>query len=58
MASLTILDSDAPDGDGRLGREYSRTEAMMELVELYEQSAHRSLRYLRTKSTRLTLSDN
>ncbi|HKX33001.1 MAG TPA: alpha/beta fold hydrolase, partial [Blastocatellia bacterium] len=43
VASLTILDSEAPGSNGLLGREYSRTEAMMELVDLYEQAAQCSL---------------
>jgi arthrofactin-type cyclic lipopeptide synthetase C len=43
VASLTILDCDAPDGDNMLGREYSRTEVVMELVETYEQFAQRPL---------------
>jgi arthrofactin-type cyclic lipopeptide synthetase C len=43
VASLTILDSDPPGGDEEVGREYWRTEAMMELVELYEQIAQDSL---------------
>jgi arthrofactin-type cyclic lipopeptide synthetase C len=40
VSSLTILDSGVPDDDGR---EYSRSEAMLELVTLYEQAAQRSL---------------
>jgi syringomycin synthetase protein SyrE len=43
VASLTILDSDPPEGDGADGREYWRTEALMKLVELYEQIAEHSL---------------
>ncbi|HKX33394.1 MAG TPA: amino acid adenylation domain-containing protein [Blastocatellia bacterium] len=46
VASLTILDGDPPDSgdhDGVLGQEYSRTEAVVELINLYEQAAGRSL---------------
>jgi arthrofactin-type cyclic lipopeptide synthetase C len=43
VASLTILDSDPPESDEAFGREYWRTEALMELIELYEQMAQRSL---------------
>jgi amino acid adenylation domain-containing protein len=42
-ASLTLLDVDPPDWEPLRGREYSRTEAIMELVDLYEQSAGRPL---------------
>jgi thioesterase domain-containing protein len=42
-ASLTLLDSEAPESHGALGREYSRTEAIMALVDLFEQAAERSL---------------
>jgi thioesterase domain-containing protein len=43
VASLTILDSEPPDDEGVLRREFSRTEAIMELVDLYEQAAQHSL---------------
>ncbi|MDD5036538.1 MAG: alpha/beta fold hydrolase, partial [Methylococcaceae bacterium] len=43
VASLTILDSRAPDEDEAVVREYSDTEALMRLVTLYEQVAGRSL---------------
>jgi amino acid adenylation domain-containing protein len=43
VASVTIIDAEAPEGDGILGREYNRMEVFMQLVELSEQSAERSL---------------
>ncbi|MBT0963975.1 thioesterase domain-containing protein [Denitromonas iodatirespirans] len=49
VASLTILDSEPPAGFGRLGGEYTRPEALRELVELLEMAAMRS--------TGLSLSD-
>jgi arthrofactin-type cyclic lipopeptide synthetase C len=41
--SLTLLDSDFPGGTGRVGREYTRAEALEELVTLYEAAAERPL---------------
>ncbi|MDD5036105.1 MAG: amino acid adenylation domain-containing protein, partial [Methylococcaceae bacterium] len=43
VASLTLLDSQAPGGDETIVREYSDTEALMRLIILYEQVAGRSL---------------
>jgi len=43
VASLTLLDSDYPGGLGRVGKEYTRPEALLSLVSLYEQAAERSL---------------
>ncbi|HVY40616.1 MAG TPA: thioesterase domain-containing protein [Polyangia bacterium] len=43
VACLTILDGDYPGGEGRVGHEYTRPEALIELVSLYEQAAERSL---------------
>jgi thioesterase domain-containing protein len=43
VASLGILDTEFPGGDGRLGGEYSRAEALMALVSLYEQAAEQPL---------------
>jgi thioesterase domain-containing protein len=37
IASLTILDSEVPDNDDALVREYNRTEAVMKLIETLEQ---------------------
>ncbi len=39
IASLTILDSEAPDTDDTFVREYNRTEVVMKLIEIYEQVA-------------------
>jgi thioesterase domain-containing protein/aryl carrier-like protein len=43
VASLTILDSDPPESDEAIVKEYSRTEALMELIDCYEEIAQRSL---------------
>jgi amino acid adenylation domain-containing protein len=43
IASVTLIDAEAPEGDGILGREYNRTEMFMKLVELSEQRAECSL---------------
>jgi len=43
VASLTLLDTNLPDSDVESLREFSRTEAVMELVSLCEQSAQRAL---------------
>jgi amino acid adenylation domain-containing protein len=43
VASVTLIDAEAPEGDGILGREYNRTEVFMQLVELSEQRAECSL---------------
>jgi amino acid adenylation domain-containing protein len=43
VASLTILDSEVPDEDGALIREYGHGEAMLQLVAAFEQVAERSL---------------
>jgi thioesterase domain-containing protein/aryl carrier-like protein len=42
VASLTILDSKPPHSNGAIEREYSRTEALMQLIELCEQAVQRS----------------
>ena len=44
VASVTLIDAEAPEGDGILGREYNRTEVFMQLVELAEQRAECSLK--------------
>jgi thioesterase domain-containing protein len=36
IASLTILDSDAPDEDDSIMREYTNTEALMKWVDIFE----------------------
>ncbi|ATE59259.1 thioesterase domain-containing protein [Thauera sinica] len=43
VGSLTLLDSEAPGSSKRAGHEYTRPEALMLLVGLYEQAAHRPL---------------
>jgi len=43
VASVTIIDSAEPDGGGILGREYNRSEVLMEMVELFEMAAQRPL---------------
>jgi thioesterase domain-containing protein len=43
VASLTIIDSEAPGGSGLLGRAYTSTEALMELIEVMELAAEKSL---------------
>jgi arthrofactin-type cyclic lipopeptide synthetase C len=43
IASVTMIDSEAPEGDGILGHEYNCTEVLMKLVELSELSAECSL---------------
>jgi arthrofactin-type cyclic lipopeptide synthetase C len=43
VASVTLVDTQAPDSVGVLGREYSRTEMFMKLIELSEQRAACSL---------------
>lgn len=39
VRSLTVLDTEPPGGGGRLGNEYTRPEALMELIALHEQAA-------------------
>lgn len=43
VASLTIIDTEAPDSNGTLGREYTASEALMELVGVLELAAGKSL---------------
>ena len=43
VSSLIILDSNPPESNDVVVREYSRTEALMELVNLYEQFEYGSL---------------
>jgi thioesterase domain-containing protein len=43
VASLTIIDSEAPCGNGLLGRAYTSTEVMVELIEIMELAADKSL---------------
>jgi thioesterase domain-containing protein len=44
VASVTIVDTDAPDDGGCAGaREYSRPEILLHLVRVFEQTAERSL---------------
>jgi arthrofactin-type cyclic lipopeptide synthetase C len=43
VASVNLIDAEAPEGDGILGREYNRTEMFMQLVELSELSAKCSM---------------
>jgi thioesterase domain-containing protein/acyl carrier protein len=43
VASVTLIDAEAPEGDGILGREYDRTQMFMQLVDLSEQRAECSL---------------
>lgn len=43
IASLTLLDSEPPDGAGIIGKEYSATDIAMEYVRACELSAGRSL---------------
>ncbi len=43
VASLTIIDSEAPDGIGVLGNEYGSTEALIELIRVMELSAGKRL---------------
>lgn len=52
VLSLTLLDSDAPSISTRIGSEYTRLEAIMALVSLYEQAAMQSLdiQYLELES--------
>jgi thioesterase domain-containing protein len=42
-ASLTIIDSEAPGGSSLLGREYTFTEELMQLIEVMELAAEKSL---------------
>jgi len=42
VRSLTVLDSEVPAGAGKVGREYTRSEVLMQLVSLYEQVAQRT----------------
>jgi arthrofactin-type cyclic lipopeptide synthetase C len=41
--SLTMLDTECPGEGGDAGREYSRPEALLKLIQLYEQAAERPL---------------
>jgi thioesterase domain-containing protein len=43
VLSLTLLDSEVPGGGGRVGQEYTRAEALMELVSLFEEAAQKPL---------------
>lgn len=43
VRSLTLIDSECPGGGGRVGRDYTRPEALMYLVGLQEQAAEVSL---------------
>jgi thioesterase domain-containing protein len=43
VASLTIVDSQVPHGDGASAEEYAHGEAFLRLVEVFEESAERSL---------------
>jgi thioesterase domain-containing protein len=43
VASLTIIDSEAPCGNGLLGRPYTSTEALIKLIEILEMAAGKSL---------------
>jgi thioesterase domain-containing protein len=43
VASLTIIDSEAPCGNGLLGRAYTSTEVMVKLIEIMELAADKSL---------------
>ncbi len=43
VASLIILESDPPESDEAVVREHWRTEALMELIALYEEIAQRPL---------------
>jgi len=43
VCSLLILDSEAPAISTRVGHEYTRTESLKSLVDLYEQAAGQSL---------------
>ena len=43
LASLTIIDSEAPCGNGLLGRAYTSTEVMVKLIEIMELAADKSL---------------
>ena len=43
LASLTIIDSEAPCGNGLLGRAYTSTEVMVKLIEVMELAADKSL---------------
>lgn len=43
VASLTIIDSEAPCGNGLLGRAYTSTEVLIKLIELMEMAADKSL---------------
>jgi thioesterase domain-containing protein len=43
VISVNLIDSEAPESDSVLGREYNRTEILMQLVELSEQSGQCSL---------------
>jgi thioesterase domain-containing protein len=43
VASLTIIDSEAPCGNGLLGRAYTSTEVLIKLIEVMELAAEKSL---------------
>lgn len=43
VASLTLLDSEVPDADDAAIREYDRTEAVMQLIDIFEEAAERPL---------------
>ena len=43
VASLTIIDSEAPCGNGLLGRAYTSTEVLIKLIEVMEMAADKSL---------------
>jgi thioesterase domain-containing protein len=43
IASLTVMDGDAPDTQGLLGGDYTATEVLMELIDAFEMSVEQSL---------------
>jgi thioesterase domain-containing protein len=43
VASLTIIDSEAPGGNGLIGREYTSTEVFRELIQVMELASRASL---------------
>ncbi len=43
VASLTIVDTEMPDGDGVLGQEYGSTAALLELLRVIEMSSKKLL---------------
>jgi thioesterase domain-containing protein len=49
VASLTIIDSEAPSDNGLLGRDYTSTEVLIKLIEIMEMAADKSLGVHRTE---------